>query len=285
MAGLGSMTAGAGGQRLADIAGLLLRVAATAWIAWTVAGLAWLASGHNSARLNPPAQPLKRAAPVVDVSQLAAYSLFGQPPVATAKGEAANAPDTSLQLRLAGVFVNTDPARSSAIVAERNNPAAPAKVYRVNDSLPGGATLSEVYDDRILIKRGDGAGEVLRFEKTGLLDSGATAGPPPTIDSNNMGVRELLRNAAQAMSTDPEQFLQQMGLKPGANGYEVSADTPENIRGAVGLEPGDRLVSINGRRLGDPRRDRGVLTELQSGGKVRVEIQRGGQTVTLERKF
>lgn len=281
LAGLGSRVASEQGV---EAAGRVLQVVATVWIAWTLAGLAWLASGHNTARLQAP-PPARRAAPPVDVSRLAALSLFGQPPVATARGEAANAPDTSLQLRLTGVFVNADPQRSSAIVAERNNPTAPAKVYRISESLPGGATLAEVYDDRILIRRGEGGSEVLRFEKTGLLESGASA--PPPAAGGNTSTRELLDNALQAMGSAPEQFVQQMGLRaggPGA-GYEVTADTPENLRNAVGLQPGDRIISVNGRRLGDPRRDRDALAALRGGNSAKVEIQRGGQLVTLERKF
>ncbi len=265
--------------------GLLLRIVATVWMAWVLAGLVWLAGGHNTARLMAPALTERRAAPAVDVSRLATLNLFGAAPLAPATGEAANAPDTSLQLRLTGVFVNVDASLSSAIVGERNNPSAPAKVYRINESLPGGATLAEVYDDRILIRRGEGATEVLRFEKTSLLggDAGSTNAGRETANS---GVRDMLGNAIQAMAAAPEEFIRQMGLKPGDNGYEVTAQTPENMRNAVGLQPGDHIVSINGRRLGNPRRDRNVLGELQNGsGRVKVEIQRGGQTVTLERKL
>lgn len=282
MSGMAGMMATAPWVR---VSGRLLCVAATLWMAWVLAGMAWLISGHDSARLPAPAvTAVRRAAPAVDVSRLAALNLFGQPPLAAAKGEAANAPDTSLQLRLSGVFVNADPEQSSAIVGERNNPSAPAKVYRVNESLPGGATLVEVYDDRILIRRGEGATEVLRFEKTSLLGGDTTAASGR--ETGNAGVRDMLSNAVQAMATAPEEFVQQMGLKPGDNGYEVTAQTPESMRNAVGLQPGDHIVSINGRRLGNPRRDRNVLGELQNGsGRVKVEIQRGGQTVTLERKL
>lgn len=268
----------------ARIVGRVLRIVATIWMAWVLAGLIWLAGGHDTARLPAPAVAERRAAPTVDVGRLAALNLFGEAPLAVAKGEAASAPDTSLQLRLSGVFVNADAELSSAIVAERNNPSAPAKVYRVNESLPGGATLAEVYDDRILIRRGEGAAEVLRFEKTSLLGGDASASTGR--EAANSSVRDMLGNAMQAMAAAPEEFIQQMGLKPGDNGYEVTAQAPEYMRNAVGLQPGDRIVSINGRRLGNPRRDRNVLGELQNGsGRVKVEIQRGGQTVTLERKL
>lgn len=294
--GVAAIAAIAGQEQLVAVAGRLLRVAATVWIAWTLAGLLWLLGGHSSARLVPPPRVAHRAAPAVDVGRLASLNLFGAAPAAAAPGNAAlNAPDTTLQLRLAGVFVNTDPAQSSAIVAERNNPTAPAKVYQVNDTLPGGAVLSAVYDDRILIKRGDGATEVLRFEKTGLLDgTGAGAAPAPGEateddesgdDSAGMDVRSALGNAIQALTVAPEAFVREMGLKPGANGYEITENTPEDLRAAVGLEPGDRILSVNGRRLGDPRQDKDVLAALRASGSARVEVQRGSQIVTIERKF
>ena len=279
------------GDQIIKAASCVLCMVATVWIAWTLAGMVWLVSGHDNAPLNAPSHVAQRTAAPVDVSRLAALNLFGQPPVATTvKGAVANAPDTSLQLRLAGVFVNADPARSSAIVGERNNGAAPAKVYRLNDSLPGGATLAEVYDDRILIQRSGGNSEVLRFEKTNLL-----SGKPPTAttlstpaSANTLTpVNQLLNNALQSLAASPEQFMRQMGLKSGGpnGGYEVTTATPDNVRTAVGLQPGDRIMSVNGQRLGDPVRDREVLTALRGGNSAKVEIQRGGQIVTLERKF
>lgn len=277
-----------GREQVLNLSGLLLRIFATAWVAWVLAGMVWLASGHNNATLTAPARTAGRAAPTVDVSRLATLDLFGAPPLATATGEAANAPDTSLQLRLTGVFVNANAEKSSAIVAERNNAAAAAKVYRINEGLPGGATLAEVYDDRILLKRGDGASEVLRFEKTGLLDGRA---PPANESSDGAAangtatVRDMVANALQALTEAPEAFLQKMGLKSGGRGYEVTEATPEDLRTAIGLQPGDRLVSVNGRRLGDPQRDREVLAALKDSASAKVEIQRGGQMVTLERKF
>jgi general secretion pathway protein C len=286
---LAALAALAGREQLTALVGRILCVAATVWIAWTLAGLLWLLSGHNDAPLAaPPAKP-RRAAPAVDVSQLASLNLFGAAPVAGTGGEAANAPDTTLQLRLAGVFVNTDPALSSAIVAERNNPNAPAKSYGVNESLPGGAVLTEVHDDRILLRRGESS-EILRFEKTSLLSGNAGAGAASESSAaedadESFDVRDALGNAIQALTVAPDAFVQQMGLKPGPDGYEITDSTPEDLRGAIGLQAGDKVVSVNGRRLGNPRQDRDVLAGLKSSGYARVEVQRGGQIVTIERKF
>jgi len=276
-------------EHLLAAAGKAVRVLAVLWMAWVLAGLAWLLSGHDDAALSAlPEAPVKRAAPAIDTLRLPALNLFGQAPVAT--GAQANAPDTSLQLRLAGVFVSVDPEGSSAIVAEPN--AQSGKLYRVNESLPGGATLEAVFEDRILIRRGTGNSEVLRFEKTDLLGGQPSAsalhtlGTAPVLTQTaTPDVRNMLSNAADALTKSPTAFLQEMGLRTGGRGYEVSSDTPEQIRQAVGLQPGDRLLSVNGRQLGDPQVDRQLLDELKNGGTARVEIQRGGQIVTVERKF
>lgn len=286
---------GAGNERLLGLAGKAVCVLAVAWMAWVVAGVAWLASGHDAAPLPASAEAgavEQHPAPqVVDPTRLAALGLFGQGPVSTTGAAVSDAPDTSLQLRLTGVFVSVDPKRSSAIVAEQNAPAG--KLYRVNESLPSGATLESVYEDRILIRRGTGNPEVLRFEKTGLLSgpppasalSPRLSGPAVSLSPSGPGIRGLLNDAADAMARSPGSFLREMGLRISDRGYEVGNDMPEEIRQAVGLQPGDKLMSINGQSLGNPRQDREVLESLKNGGTARVEVQRGGQIVTVERKF
>ena len=60
-----------------------------------------------------------------------------------------NIPQTRLQLTLQGTVVNvTNPKLSRAIIAA---PSAPAKVYRVGDALPGGATVREILKTEIII--------------------------------------------------------------------------------------------------------------------------------------
>lgn len=285
-----------GAERWLKAGGALLCLLAVVWMAWVMAGLAWLMSGHDSSTLRmPPAESRRVIVPAADISLLASYNLFGQSALVPATGAAENAPDTSLQLRLTGVFVSVDPVRSSAIVADSSGQAG--KLYRVEESLPGGATLESVFEDRILLRRTTGS-EILRFEKTSLLD-GAPAARPGSLSSGATqrgagtgagpvvatDVRQMLADAAAAMTDSPVEFLREMGLRRNGRGYEVSADVPENLRNTVGLKPGDRLLSVNGRQLGDAEADRALLDELKSGGTARVEIQRGGQIVTVERKF
>ena len=47
------------------------------------------------------------------------------------------------------------------------------------------------------------------------------------------------------------------------------------------MRPGDVVLSVNGRPLGDINVDRLALTNLAAAGSVRVELLRNGQTLTI----
>ena len=92
-------------------------------------------------------------------------------------------PDTRLRLTLEGVFHSADADQSAAIVAEQGRPG---ELYVIGESLPGNAVLTEVFEDRIVFRRG-ASYETLRFsEETPLLRSetpvsAATASGQPTV--------------------------------------------------------------------------------------------------------
>lgn len=94
----------------------------------------------------------------VNLSQL---NLFGAA-AAPATPTNVDAPETNLNLELDGVFTAADPDDSSAIIAESGKSGI---LYQIGDRLPGNAVLNAVFDDHILIKRGD------RFEKLMFSDS------------------------------------------------------------------------------------------------------------------
>jgi general secretion pathway protein C len=263
---------------------VLVKVVAVVWSAWVLAGLLWLLSGHDHTPL--PAMAASAVAQVrstVDTASLAQLDIFGAAKAPDA-AQGANAPDTTLQLKLNGVFLSGEAKESTAIVSEAAQPAG-GKLYHIDDSLPGGATLASVYEDRILIRRGDGGSETLRFEKpstggpVGAPD--AASGPPPGAPN----VRNMLDQASAAMAQSPDTYLQSLGLVRTDKGYEVAPNAPDSVLQSAGLKPGDRIVSINGQTLGNPVRDRALLTDVKNRGSARVEVQRGAQTLTIEQKF
>lgn len=79
-------------------------------------------------------------------------------------------PQTNLQLTLQGVLVMSNPAQSSAIIADQSQTA---KVYSVGDVLPGGAILDKVLANEVIIKnRG-------RLEELPLVRPKLQFAPPP----------------------------------------------------------------------------------------------------------
>ncbi|HMU86512.1 MAG TPA: type II secretion system protein N [Agitococcus sp.] len=255
---------------------------ATLYFAWRMAGLLWLIAGQDQAALAKPTPVSSAAAPVnVDSSRLASFTIF-KAPVVESVSQNANAPDTSLQLKLDGVFASSSQSQSSAIISEQGQGIG--KLYRVGQQVVGGAVLSAVYVDRVLLQR-NGQEEVLRFIKSNLL-----GGDTPPVVSNPVAsqadkARNLLSNAIQRLDSDASSYLNEMGLIASQQGYEITDNTPSHIRRKLGLKAGDRVVRLNGQTLGNVQLDKNLLQQIQQTGRARIEIQRGGQHLTIEQSF
>ncbi|MFT7092064.1 MAG: general secretion pathway protein C, partial [Candidatus Azotimanducaceae bacterium] len=85
------------------------------------------------------------SAKTLDTSQI--RDLFGKYQD-TATPQSVDAPKTTLNLELQGIFTAEAAADSTAIVAQRGKSG---ELYRIGDRLPGNATLEAVFDDHILI--------------------------------------------------------------------------------------------------------------------------------------
>ena len=261
---------------------------ATLYFAWRMAGLLWLLAGQDQSSLAKPSPVVAVAKVDVDGSRLAAFSIFKAPIVQNAT--TANAPETSLQLKLDGVFASTVQSQSSAIISEQGQGIG--TLYRVGQQVSGGATLSAVYVDRVLLQR-NGQEEVLRFIKTNLLEGDA----PPPAPENNIQVkpqagtkgeqaRNLLSTALERLNSDPDVYLNQMGLVAnGGRGYEITDNVPSYIRRNIGLKAGDKILRLNGQPLGNVQLDKNLLQQVQQTGHARIEIQRGSHHLTIEQNF
>jgi len=257
---------------------------ATLYFAWRMAGLLWLIAGQDQADLAKPTPVTSAAAPVnIDSSRLASFMIF-KAPINQAISENTNAPDTSLQLKLDGVFAGSSQDQSSAIISEQGQGVG--KLYRVGQQVLGGAVLSAVYVDRVLLQR-NGQEEVLRFIKSNLLGGD----PPPSVTTSSSAAnqankaRNLLSNAIQRLDSDASAYLNEMGLIASNQGYEITDNTPSHIRRNLGLKAGDRVVRLNGQTLGNVQLDKNLLQQIQQTGRARIEIQRGGQHLTIEQSF
>ncbi len=227
----------------------------------------------------------------VPITEVVALHLFGKP--RTTPGGTAdvalteNLRETRLSLELVGVFVANEADASRALIAQKGRKP---ETYAPGDRLPGNAKLVDVYWNLVVISRA-GEHESLRFDHgpDGITRIEPPAGqtrrepdPSRVLESARPSPPPARAQAALAryreeFERDPEQLLADIGVgvADDRNGYVLGAlaDLPE--LGHTGLQPGDRILSVNGRDVGDPGADRMNLEDLVADGAARLEIQRG----------
>ena len=97
----------------------------------------------------------------VTLAELPKLHLLGK---AEAPTSLVGIPNTLMQLSLKGIHSGNSPDDGSAIISV---PGKTDRVYLVGDKLPGGAVLSGVYNDKVVIDR-NGELEVVKFAHKGL---------------------------------------------------------------------------------------------------------------------
>ena len=234
----------------------------------------------NSTQSMPPAPSL---------NSLIQRDLFGQSDsIGTASASAPTTP-TRLPLNLRAVFVSTDPGQSTAIISQRNNSG---KLYSPGDMLPGSAKLASIEATRVILSRA-GTREELAFKSDFKAKKGiqaATIAPQRAAQTSSAAPANPQSNALQQINAqlaqDPDETLEKMGVsRRSEGGYRIGSTANQPFLAQSGLQPGDVVLSINGRPLGDINVDRLALTNLANAGSVSVELLRNGQTLTIKTRI
>ena len=177
------------------------------------------------------------------------------------------ATETGLRLTLHGVFLAAQGERSSAILSgDRRS----ADLYHVGDPLPGNAELVAVEPRRILLRR-NGEIESLTFEDGLAIGRVAGSGREGAEDDG-----AFLARANRALEQDPGKALASAGFRPHDDGPGYVYDGSNERLAGTNLQPGDVIISINGRELGDVESDRERLEGWLASDSLRLEIERGG---------
>lgn len=74
-------------------------------------------------------------------------------------------------------------------------------------------------------------------------------------------------------------------MSGGGQGYEVTDQTPSALKNKLGLRAGDRVISLNGQPVGQGVSDAQLLERARREGKVKIEIQRGDQVMTVQQSL
>ena len=201
-----------------------------------------------------------------------------------------NTADDQLNMTLQGVVVGQPSQFSSAVIKVNDV----AERYRVGDVIDlSQYQLAEVYWDRVILRHSSGATREVLFKgiENGLnqpiaplIPSGNQA--PVTAPTQSAQPNNAIGQAVQRIQEDREQYLKEMGVEANTgNGYEVTTRTPAALRNKLGLQPGDRILSLNGQNVGQGQSDAQLLEQARREGQVKLEIKRGDQVMTIQQNF
>ncbi len=286
-------------------AGWLLFIA-IGWLAWTAARLLWLLLAPPIAPALPDVALQSSANVAVDNSSL--FTIFAEPEAAVAAVQ----PPPNIILK--GVLLALPESLSSALLDINGE----VKNYRINDSLQGsGYTLVAVDWNAVVIADASDKQTVISMadsmplDQTGMAanaignqrlsnntaNNAAPALPLPLPDEpsamadNNADTSDTsnpspIEEAITELQDNPSGYLSRMGVMATGEGYQVTAAMPSQVRNRLGLEPGDKVLTVNGQTVGNnPAQDAGVLQQVKQAGEAQIEVQRGDQVITIRQQF
>ena len=222
-----------------------------------------------------PAQPQSahrhQAAPL-DVQGIVEAHLFGVPEPALA--DERHTPETLAKLLLEGTIATDSPTQGLAIISGDG----PRRVYRVGASV-GGAALHAVYFDHVLLSRNGGL-ESLFLPRPRRQNPSDVEVAPMHIDSLGRRVDQAPGAVEKIMrvvsSMDKDDKMRGVIVYPLGTGASLRA---------LGLSPGDRLLSVNGKELDDIQGSKEILNGINALDELPATIERQGQTLSVMLNF
>lgn len=265
-------------DKLAPILFLILLL----WLSWRLANLFWWFVAPPQL---PTIQPVILGSQQAVLPNIVRFSLFEE----QGKNPQAQQTQMNVSLKLEGVVLANPQYLSSAVIRVDNK----VQTYRVSKPIEStDFTLAEVYWDRVIVRDGSGQTREVRFgdsnNPTGRPISGATHSQHssnPPISSPQSEQSQAISQAIEQLQQDREQYLSNMGVNAGQNGFEITDRTPPALRARLGLRAGDRIVSVNGQTIGAGTNEAQLLEQIRRTGQAKIEIQRGNQTMTIQQNF
>jgi general secretion pathway protein C len=207
-----------------------------------------------------------------------AFSLGGFDPFFRLSGGAGPVTVTSLNLKLFGIRQDQASGQGSAIIAGSDGRQ---RSVAVGEEVEPGVVLKSVDFDSVTISRG-GADEQLFMDQSGAATNVAPSAPtaplaPPPVAP--------LPTAAAPPAPPAPSAPPRLSLQPRMNGSQLTGVTVRpngddaGFR-ALGLAPGDVVISVNGRRIRSPEQARSLAAELAS-PRVRLQVERDGRVMTV----
>jgi len=193
-------------SRLPILCALLLCIAVAGGIYWQVIPL--FQTNNSTQTIANTGVNLPAKAAIKKDYNIASFKLFGdadlkQAPITT---EQKKLPKTRLKLTLTGVLVNPSSQSAGALIV---GPDKQTQHYKINDKLPGGATLKQVFPDRVVVNR-NGRLENLYFTEiasTGIERVSTYEEPEDTVKPVQPHPQATQNNRANGLSSARNQSI------------------------------------------------------------------------------
>ena len=285
-----------------------LLLLAIVWLCWTAARLLWLLLAAPLAPALPLATLQSTANSNTDYSGL--FAIFADPDPIAAPVQ----PPPNIVLK--GVLMAIPESLSSAMLDVNGE----VKNYRIGDTLKDSdytlvavawneVIIADAYDKEIVIKMP----EAMPLDQSAML-AGAVSNqrlPDNTMSPNSPNLpntaqqdqvnpesepngeassegepKSPIDEAVTELQSNPASYLSRMGVMASGESYQVTAAMPAKLRNRLGLEPGDKVLSVNGQSVGsNPGQDANVLQQAKQSGEAQIEVQRGDQVITIRQQF
>jgi len=205
-------------------------------------------------------------------------NLFGDVDASLQTHNAAAPVSNTAPLTLRGILATEDPKQGIAQVEQEHI----EEYFVVGDAIFGIATLEEIYIDRIIVSR-DGKLETLMLPEEFLN----------TAHYQNARKRQEMKKVASTyrdvlLSKDGMELIKLFGFKTawkngGFAGFIVTAlgDPGREMMKTLGIEDGDLVTVVNGKRFSESLEAAQSLTDLKTATSFDVIIERGGAEIPM----
>lgn len=220
----------------------------------------------------------------------------------SAGGQPGEPVKSSLNLNLVATLVSDqDPAWSYAALFDPDQ--GKTGMYGTGGKVPGGATVTEVRERRVLLDNGGRAEYIdLTAEKQPVAAKTVARAPDSSRarkrsssrvpDDIAAGVRstgpnkwEIRRGSLNKVLSNTTMLARSARIIPSVrngkpNGFRLHAIRDGSIYSLIGMQNGDTINAINGRPMTTPDKALEVYTKLRNAGHLSISFTRRGKPVT-----
>lgn len=186
---------------------------------------------------------------------------------------------TGLNLKLYGIRADQASGRGSAIIGL---PSGSQISVSVGEEVMPGVRLKAVAFDHVTISRG-GAEEQVFLDQSrpaAVVSPPVIPGAVAEVAVNAPAVAPPVTPVSAAAMAGAASFSPRMG-PTGIDGLTVQPAGNGSVLGAIGMQAGDVIVSVNGARVRGPDDVARIRQQLGRGGDATVVVERGGAEVPL----